>query len=289
MGKAPVIPVVTRWNSLYDALAWMLPHLKDSAKKSTLDRLFDSLNLVPLSQNEVTIIDEYVTVLRPIALGIDFLQGDKNTFMGSLVPGIEAVLRLYDQLQVKLVYLQDLAKSLAGATRNRFQHVLNSDDHKLAAAFLPKQRMRWVKSHEPAATSQLRALMIRTLKKILDKEPSVRESYDAASTSGKARGEEDMLMDIFAAPNPDQAAAGPSLDVEQCVDAYLGAPDESTAYTHIKQSPILKHAFLKYNTALPSSASVERLFSAGKDVLRPKRACMSDKHFDMIMFLRCKP
>jgi hypothetical protein len=41
-----------------------------------------------------------------------------------------------------------------------------------------------------------------------------------------------------------------------------------------------------YNTAVPSSAAVERFFSQGKDILRAKRATLSDYNFEMLMFLR---
>jgi hypothetical protein len=44
--------------------------------------------------------------------------------------------------------------------------------------------------------------------------------------------------------------------------------------------------FIKFNTAMPSSAAVERLFSTGKDILRDKRASLSDDNFDMLMFLK---
>ena len=49
---------------------------------------------------------------------------------------------------------------------------------------------------------------------------------------------------------------------------------------------VLKDLFLRYNTPIPSSAAVERLFSMGKDILRPKRCRMTDKHFEMLVFLR---
>jgi hypothetical protein len=48
----------------------------------------------------------------------------------------------------------------------------------------------------------------------------------------------------------------------------------------------LKSNFLKYNTPVPSSAAVERVFSLGKDILQPKRSRLSDKHFEMLVFLK---
>ena len=44
--------------------------------------------------------------------------------------------------------------------------------------------------------------------------------------------------------------------------------------------------FLRFNTQIPSSAAVERMFSMGKDVLKPKRSKMSDQHFEKLVFLR---
>ncbi len=44
--------------------------------------------------------------------------------------------------------------------------------------------------------------------------------------------------------------------------------------------------FCKYNTPIPSSAAVERMFSMGKDILRAKRATLSDENFNMLMFMK---
>ena len=48
----------------------------------------------------------------------------------------------------------------------------------------------------------------------------------------------------------------------------------------------LKKLFFQSNTTLPSTAAVERLFSLGKDILKPKRGGLSDEHFEMLAFLK---
>jgi len=44
--------------------------------------------------------------------------------------------------------------------------------------------------------------------------------------------------------------------------------------------------FIRYNTAIPSSAAVERIFSIGKVYFKPKRSGLSDEHFEMLVFLK---
>ncbi|KAG0713576.1 hypothetical protein GWK47_001813 [Chionoecetes opilio] len=44
--------------------------------------------------------------------------------------------------------------------------------------------------------------------------------------------------------------------------------------------------FVKYNTAIPSSAAVERLFSQGSDTMKAKRASLTSDNFETLVFMK---
>ena len=105
------------------------------------------------------------------------------------------------------------------------------------------------------------------------------EKYQGSSNDEKDQSVENILMHgLYDSPKKEPN--------EHLIQRFLReAPSKSFQPTTFR-SEILKDLFLKYNTPIPSSAAVERLFSTAKDVLKPKRNRLTDKHFEMLLFLR---
>ena len=61
--------------------------------------------------------------------------------------------------------------------------------------------------------------------------------------------------------------------------------DDSSETKSLNNYPTQKKMYMRYNAALPSSASVERLFSAGGQIFRPTRSNLSDESFKRLLFL----
>ena len=78
-GVALQTPCPTRWNSLYDSLWSFLKHYKSL---NTANTVFRSLEIPPLTKEDVDLLSEYMYCLKPLAAILDIFQGDKGCFLG---------------------------------------------------------------------------------------------------------------------------------------------------------------------------------------------------------------
>ena len=72
-------------------------------------------------------------------------------------------------------------------------------------------------------------------------------------------------------------------DIGQEVEKYL--TDPSSEVQSLQLYPNIRRLHVKLDTCLPSSASVERLFSLGGRVFTPLRSRLNSTHFEMMTFM----
>ena len=71
---------------------------------------------------------------------------------------------------------------------------------------------------------------------------------------------------------------------KECLNSPLD--EELFPSTHRK---VWIKLFLMYNTPIPSSAAVERLFSTASDIIRKKRSSLKSENFVLFLFLKKMP
>lgn len=147
VGRRLTKPCPTRWNSLYDSLTVL------QTIRADIKTICQTVGVAIFKDQELDFIDEYLTVLRPIAMALDRLQGDKMesmSFMGALLPTLITVHQKLTDLthSTSLVYCKPLANAVLNGVQCRFGHLISMDlsanDYIIAAVSHPFFKLRWV-------------------------------------------------------------------------------------------------------------------------------------------------
>lgn len=87
LGKCSKVPVITRWNSKYDAVRICVDP-DTQPKINTLIEACSSMsrNLEKLTDDDFYVLTQYVKVLDPVAKSLDKLQGQHNCSQGFIIP-----------------------------------------------------------------------------------------------------------------------------------------------------------------------------------------------------------
>lgn len=282
-GCGLVRPSATRWNSLFDSVDQLLK------KIDVLDDVFNALKLPKLNNREKNFIVEYHTIFKPIALAIDHLQSQNECYFACLVPSLFALKKKLDSIdEFELEHCKPLLAGIKTSLLRRFQKHFEIDISSNArSAFLaslshPFYKMRFMNGIQnvEGKIELLRLTFLLEMRRCNDLEnttpvhPAFQEIDEKLQRMEQFYGFEEVAPtrtgDIYADEFKLYLNDTSSMDPTICLQKY----------------PIIKKVFHHYNTIIPSSAPVERVFSFAKMILRPQRRNIKDDLFEKLLVLK---
>lgn len=279
-GKSPTSPCPTRWNSYYNCITDILQ------VQETINEALKKLGLSVLKEIEIQFLVEYVRTSKPIAEAIRSLEGDKEIYYGCLQPELIRIQKILASLEMdNPVYCGPLIEIIKESIEKRFEKFdledPRSKDSILAAVSYPFFKLKWVPKNKKEHIKELFITEVRKFKK-----ENLKSGLQSQTSERKKEKNESYYM--FQDSDSSATSEGGSANTNTTIDLetlqYL--KDECTSLEMLNAYPAIKKVFLKYNTSLPSSAPVERLFSYGGMIMRPHRRKMSDDVFEQLVLLK---
>ena len=256
--KKFVIPCATRWNSKYDAICRML-ELSDK-----LAEICEALRLPKFKALEKEFLREFTKVLTPFSTTLDILQGEKDCFFEMLLPKLVLLRsRLHQLKESNLKYVGPLASALLDGIANRYSAMMELDLSQssvrsaiIAAVSRPKYKLLWVPPDKRETVAAIFKECVFQCTRTLN---SHADSGIAANTANANADCEDDYG--FNETVTDRSLAH-KLEVQ--IASYMMDPDRNLKM--LDKYPEIKAVFMQFNTTLPSSAPVERMFSVAGQI-----------------------
>jgi hypothetical protein len=238
------------------------------------------------TNEDIGFLKEYQDVMFYLAETLDRVQGEKHAYLGCLLPFVTNLIMNLEGLRNRnLIYCEPLVDALLEGIRKRFQPVLEDIEYQLAAAFHPRFRLIWLEVYDNTMVPRIKLAMEQALEEVLKEAAAGGNGGETVSQEGE---EDDFLAAIT---QPSRVISISERTIKSRAQRMLVTWLDNVSRADYSDAtflgePALISLFVKYNTAIPSSAAVERFFSIGKDILRAKRSSLSDTNFDMLMFLK---
>ncbi|XP_017463906.1 PREDICTED: uncharacterized protein LOC108357330 [Rhagoletis zephyria] len=136
-------PVVTRWNSTYDSVQKII------SREEKLSVICTKLELPAFTEEDMLYLKDYASAMKPFADALDFLQGEKGVFYGTLIPTLVTIKTKIDRIinNGKENYLKQQLIFLQSRLFDRFEKyfTLSSEinDAIVAAVLHPEVKLQW--------------------------------------------------------------------------------------------------------------------------------------------------
>jgi hypothetical protein len=263
---------------LYDSLNDIL------AIKKEATQLSKALGVKhPLTEHEFNYIQEHVECTRPVANLIDILQGEKDIFYGIFLPSLFALKRKLHMLSKRdWVHCGPLVASLKESVCERFSQFFTfttaqSVDAAIAALAYPRFQRWWLQCVDEIDHATLLAAFTNAV------HTEQRFWRDEMVNMDTMNVDNDEYFD-FGQSSGSRTSPTSTSHSELLIHQYFADPARETS--SLSRYPAIQAVFFRYNTPLPSSAPVERLFSYATMINLPKCNALSDEMFERRVVLK---
>lgn len=272
LGKDLPYPVCTRWGTEYNSVSALLG--EEEKSPGTLEKLLDlsqtdRKKLSPFTQHELQYLREYSSLTAPLAIGIDTLQGDRNTFYGDLLPTLFTIRDKLENSKNLPILGKVAEKLLKSLVENRFVDEFELGENATSAICAtlshPRYKARWGSKGD--AEKALNFFKVKF------------DSFAGDGFNDESQPQTDQQTQGFIMLRSSSlSTANPELN------RYLDSPQ--TNLTMLKDFPTIRKMFFKYNTQLPTSAPVERMFNFAGLLDHPKRTRILPDNFEYNVIIK---
>ncbi|KAJ8930525.1 hypothetical protein NQ314_016672 [Rhamnusium bicolor] len=263
LGHILSYPGATQWNSLFDEISQISRH------KEKLPLLFEQLDIINqvFKDTELQYLSEYCLILKPIANALDILQGENNTYL--------------------VMYYLPILNACRSGLLKRFELFFDfSNLQAIIASFtLPQFKLKWINNFKQFSNDDLGESIGKL---VLETAQNYNTDYKVESVNKPkyTTSEEDFFEfgDEEFSSSSSSLANNFKKRTELEILQYL--TDPGTQLHVLNNYPTIKKLLFRYNTCLPSSAPVERLFSFAEIINAARRHALSDKNFENLVLIK---
>lgn len=301
LGRKLITPCQTRWNSFYDSVKCLLEHVFDTEEHLQAINSILSSQKKPYRFDAVNkeVLQEYVKVLSPVAEALDMLQGEEHAFMGNLLPFLSLMRQeLLDLEHEDLRHAKPLVKALLDGVEGsshkgfeaRFGSLFRNRELLMATATHPCFALAFIR-RMPLSEDLHQEVKARLVKELSDLVKNGDQAVEVQVPKEEPQSKYSKFMAKAWSLGSEHERQRKSVteNVEDEVNNFKGIktgdPVTRELFPFLHRDEWVE-VFIRYNTPLPSSAAVERLFSSGGDILRSKRASLTSANFESLVFLK---
>jgi hypothetical protein len=224
-----------------------------------------------------------------MATTLDKLQGEDMAFMGILLPQLHLMKYHLETLRDggTLQHAMPLVQALLKAYDKRFANLYSDMRVLMATATHPHYTIDLLKTIAPDFLTAVKERIVTELMRNIGSE--VEEQHNSLELMKSTEGSDDEMDLLMGSKTNSEEKQELGEELKNILNCWKRT-NSKTALTKEIFSFQYREAwmtlFIKYNTPLPSSAAVERLFSVGGDILRSKRAALTAFNFEQLVFMK---